>query len=141
MSEKVKTGLSAFFKGFTVFHAIGLICIFLGFFVGDTPDIIVKRSDKLVLEARDILKGCTTFDKATRKKICFMPVDDLQSLAAATRSLGEDAKKIIGSKGEINVAGARVPFQVTGAQVLGFFIFFTDALKAVLRSRFGKGNN
>lgn len=139
MSEKTKQWAAGFFKGWTVFHSVGVVCILLGFFIGDMPDVIAKRAEKLVTEARDLEKVCTTIDRATRKKICFMPVDDLQSLAAAARSLGKDAEKIIGDKGELNAMGLRVPFQITGAQILGLFIFFFGTLNSVLKSRFGSG--
>ena len=137
MAEKTKIWWRGFIKGWTMFHTVGMICVFLGFFIGDVPDAILKRSEKLMREARDIETGCTVIDRASRKKVCFIPVDDVRSLTAAAKSLSEDARKIIGSKGEINVLGSRVPFQVTGAQILGILIFFFGSINSILKSRFG----
>ena len=88
-------------------------------------------------EARDIEKACTVIDKASKNKVCFLPVSDIKSLIGASRSLAEDAKKIVGNKGELNVFGSKIPFQVTGAQILGILIFFFGSINSILKSRFG----
>ncbi len=140
MAEKTKLWWIGFIKGWTMFHTVGTVCVFLGFFIGDVPETILKRAEKLTSEAREIEKDCTVIDKVSKKKICFIPVDDIKSLIAASKSLAEDAKKIIGTKGELNALGLRVPFQVTGAQILGLLIFFFGTLSSILKSRFGKGD-
>lgn len=140
MAEKTKFWWIGFVKGWTMFHTVGTFLVLLGLFLGDTPDAILKRSEKLTREARDIEKACTVIDRASKKRVCFMPVDDIRSLSAAAKSLSEDAKKIIGEKGEIKTMGIRVPFQVTGAQVLGILVFFFGSINSVLKSRFGKGD-
>ena len=137
MQQKAKMWWLGFVKGWTIFHTVGTLCVFIGFYIGDVPETIVKRSEKLVREAQDIEKDCTVIDRATKHKVCFIPVGDIKSLVAASKSLGEDAKKIIGTKGEINAGFIRVPFQVTGAQILGILIFFFGTLSSILKSRFG----
>lgn len=137
MAEKTKQWWTAFAKGFTIFHTVGTVCVLVGFFVGDVPETILKRSEKLVNEAKDIEKSCTVVDRATKHKVCFMAVADIKSLIGAARSLGEDAKKIIGSQGEIDAGFVRVPFRVTGAQLLGILIFFFGTFNSILKSRFG----
>lgn len=137
MAEKTKQWWLAFVKGFTIFHAVGVVCVMVGFFVGDVPEQIQKRAEKLFTEAKEIEKACTVIDRATKHKICFLPVDDVKSLGGAAKSLAADAKKIVGGKGELNVFGSKIPFQVTGAQILGILIFFFGTLNSILKSRFG----
>lgn len=139
MAEKTKLWWAAFVKGWTMFHTVGTFLVLLGYFLGDTPDAILKRSEKLTAEAKDIEKACTVIDRASKNKVCFIPVDDIRALVAASKSLAVDAKKIIGEKGEINALGLRVPFQVTGAQILGILIFFFGSINSILKSRFGRG--
>ena len=134
---KIQNWFTGFIKGFTIFHTVGTVCVFVGFFVGDVPEQIQKRSEKLMREAKDIERGCTVIDRATKNKICFIPVADVKSLGGAAKSLAEDAKKIVGGKGELNVFGSKIPFQVTGAQILGILIFFFGTLNSILKSRFG----
>lgn len=134
---KIQTWFTGFIKGFTIFHAVGVVCVMLGFFIGDVPDAIVKRSEKLIQQVKDIKSDCTTIDRATKHKICFLPASDFDKLAAAAKSLADDAKKIIGSQGELNAGFIRVPFRITGAQVLGILIFFFGTLNSILKSRFG----
>lgn len=141
MAEKAKVWWTGFVKGFTMFHAVGTGLVLLGLFIGDVPETILKRAEKLAAEARDIEKGCTVIDKANKNKVCFLPVSDIRSLIAVSKSLAEDAKKIIGSQGELNAGFIRVPFRVTGAQILGILIFFFGSINSVLKSRFGKGKN
>ena len=140
MAEKTKLWWIGFIKGWTMFHTVGTVCVLLGFFIGDIPETILKRSEKLVQESKDIEKGCTVVDRATKHKICFLSLSDIKSLSAAAKSLAEDAKKIIGSQGELNAGFIRVPFRVTGAQILGLLIFFFGTLNSILKSRFGKGD-
>lgn len=140
MADKVKLWWLSFIKGWTMFHTVGTVCVFVGFFIGDVPDAILKRSEKLTREARDIETSCTVIDKASKKKICFLPVEDIKSLIAASKSLAEDAKKIIGNQGELNALGLRVPFRITGAQILGILIFFFGTINSLLKGRFGKGD-
>lgn len=137
MAERTKQWLTGFIKGFTIFHAVGVVCVMLGFFIGDVPDAILKRSEKLVQESKDIEKDCTVVDRGTKHKICFLSLSDIKSLSAAAKSLADDAKKIIGSQGELNAGFIRVPFRITGAQVLGILIFFFGTLNSILKSRFG----
>lgn len=142
MAEKTKQWWLGFVKGWTMFHTVGIVCVFLGFYIGDVPETIQKRAEKLTQEAKDIEKGCTVIDRATKHKICFIPVGEIKSLIGASKSLAEDAKKIVGSKGEFSGLGLRVPFQITGAQILGILIFFFGTLNSILKSRFGgKGKN
>jgi len=140
MAGKVKVWWLGFVKGWTMFHTVGSVCLFIGFFVGDIPESILKRSEKLLLEAREMEKDCTVISGAGKKKICVMQVDDLRSLIGAARSLGDDAKKIVGNKGELNILGSKIPYQVTGAQILGILIFFFGTINSILKSRFGKGD-
>lgn len=141
MAEKTKQWWLGFAKGFTIFHAVGTVCVFLGFYIGDVPETILKRSEKLVQESKDIEKNCTVVDRATKHKICFLSLSDIKSLTAAAKSLAEDAKKIIGSQGELNAGFIRVPFRVTGSQILGILIFFFGTLNSILKSRFGGKEN
>ena len=134
---KIQNWFTGFIKGFTIFHTVGTVCVFVGFFIGDIPDTIVKRSEKLIQQVKDIKTECTVIDRATKHKICFLPASEFDKLAAAARSLGEDARKIIGSQGELNAGFIRVPFRITGAQVLGILIFFFGTLNSILKSRFG----
>lgn len=134
---KIQTWFTGFIKGFTIFHAVGAVCVLVGFFIGDVPEQIQKRAEKLMREAKDIEKGCTVIDRATKNKICFLPVDDVKSLGGAAKSLADDAKKIVGDKGELNVFGSKIPFQITDAQILGILIFFFGTLNSILKSRFG----
>lgn len=137
MQQKAKLWWLAFVKGWTMFHTVGTVCVLVGFFVGDVPETILKRSEKLVQESKDIEKNCTVVDRATKHKICFLPLSDIKSLTAATKSLAEDAKKIIGSQGELNAEFIYVSFHITGAQILGILIFFFGTLNSILKSRFG----
>lgn len=137
MQQKAKLWWLSFVKGFTIFHTVGTVCVLVGFFIGDIPDTIVKRSEKLVQEARDIEKDCTVVDRGTKHKICFLSLSDIKSLSAAAKSLADDAKKIIGAQGELNAGIIRVPFRITGAQILGLLIFFFGTLNSILKSRFG----
>lgn len=137
MQQKAKMWWLGFAKGFTIFHAVGTVCVFVGFFIGDIPETIVKRSEKLIQQVKDIKSGCTVVDRATKHRICFLPAAEFDKIAAAVRSLGDDAKKIIGSQGEINAGFIRVPFRVTGSQILGILIFFFGTLSSILKSRFG----
>lgn len=141
MAEKTKLWWLNFIKGWTMFHTVGTVCVVIGFFFGDIPETILKRSEKLTREAEDIETACTVIDRATKKKVCFIPVDDIKSLIGASKSLAEDAKKIVGSQGELNAGFIRVPFRVTGAQVLGILIFFFGTINSIIKSRFvGKGD-
>lgn len=137
MAEKTKQWWLSFIKGWSMFHTVGTVCVMLGFFIGDVPETILKRSEKLVQETRDIEKACTVIDRATKHKICFLPVADVKSMIGAARSLAKDAKKVVGSQGEINVGFIRVPFRITGAQILGLLIFFFGTFNSILKSRFG----
>lgn len=141
MAEKTKQWWLAFVKGFTIFHAVGTVCVFLGFYIGDVPETILKRSEKLVQQVKDIKSDCTVIDRATKHKICFTPAAEFDKLIGVARSLGEDAKKIIGSQGELNAGFIRVPFRVTGSQILGILIFFFGTLNSILKSRFGGKEN
>lgn len=136
MPEK-KPWLTTFLRGFTIFHAVGLICILIGFIVGDVPETILKRSEKLIAQVREIEKDCTFHDRTTKNKVCIMPVADLKPIVGALRSLADDAKKIIGSNGELNVLGSKIPYRITGAQILGVLIFFFGSINSILKSRFG----
>lgn len=137
MQQKVKLWWLSFIKGFTIFHAVGTVCVFVGFFIGDIPDTIAKRSEKLIQQVKGIKSDCTVIDRATKHRICFLPASDFDKIAAAARSLGDDARKIIGNQGELNAGFIRVPFRITGAQILGILIFFFGTLNSILKSRFG----
>jgi len=134
----MKTRLKNFFEGFTIFHAVGILLMVAGGFIGDAPDELLNKTNKLRDAARDIEKRCllnARQEKRTAKDSCLLVVTDVRAMRAAAVSAYDTAAKVVGARASFDGLGFKTAFTVTFTQIVGAFVFFFELLKSWLRSR------
>jgi hypothetical protein len=137
----MKDKLRHFLAGFTIFHAVGVLLMVAGSFIGDAPGELLKKTDKLRGELKEMEKDCAAWPhkvKYAAHPLCVLAEKDIKAVRGAATSTHEAALKVIGFRASFDGLGFKAAFTVTFIQVVGAFVFFFEIFKLWLRGRTAK---